>query len=105
MTMKRNVWMRGAVLVFVAVIGMTCLPACGGNVYLRGDALTASEASAMDAYQAVHRSGAVESVRAGKQMTWEQQYFLENFRHWRSLVRSAHKNLNWGPTLPNERGE
>jgi len=102
--MKKNVWMRGAVLVFVAVVGMTCFTGCA-SVQLRGDALTAAETSTMDAYQAVHRSGAVESMRAGKQLTWEESYFVNNFRQWRSLVRSANKNLNWGPTLPSERGE
>jgi len=97
--------MRGAALVFVAVVGMTCFSGCGGNVYLRGDALTAAETSTMDAYQAVHRSGAVESMRAGKQLTWEQSYLCENFTQWRAFVRSARKDLSWGPKLGAEGGE
>jgi len=91
------------ILVFVAVIVMTCFSGCG-NVSLRGDALTAAETSMMDAYQAVHRSGAVEAHRSGTP-TWEQAYMLENFKHWRYFVRSARKDLMWGPKLPDERGE
>ena len=92
-------------LLFVAVIGMTVFsPGCGGNVYLRGKALTAAETSVMDAYQAVHRSGAIEAHRSGTP-TWEQVYYVENFKQWRYFVRSARRNLTWGPTLPNERGE
>jgi len=102
--MKRNVWIRGAVLVFVAVIVMTCFTGCA-SVQLRGDALTAAETSALDAYQAVHRSGAVESMRAGKQLTWEQSYLCENFKQWRAFVRSARKDLSWGPKLGAEGGE
>ena len=89
-------------LLFVAVVGMTCFTGCG-NVSLRGDALTAAEVSVMDAYQAVHRSGAVEAQRSGKTLTWEQAYFCENFRQWRFFVRSARADLTWGPTLPGER--
>jgi len=93
------------VLLFVAVIGMTCFsPGCG-NVSLRGDALTAAETSVMDAYQVVHRSGAVEAQKSGTTLTWEQAYAVNNFQQWRYFVRSARKNLSWGPTLPNERGE
>jgi len=94
--------MQGMLLVFVAVIVLTCFSGCG-NVYLRGDALTAAETSVMDAYQAVHRSGAVESQKSGTTLTWEQAYFENNFRQWRYFVRSARKDLTWGPQLPNER--
>ena len=95
--------MRGMILVFVTLVGMTCFTGCG-NVYLRGDALTAAETSVMDAYQAVHRSGAIEAHQSDTP-TWEQVYFTENFKHWRYFVRSARKDLTWGPTLPNERSE
>jgi len=92
------------ILLFVAVIGMTVFaPGCGGNVYLRGDALTAAETSVMDAYQVVHRSGAVEAQKSGTTLTWEQAYAVNNFQQWRYFVRSARKDLTWGPTLPNER--
>ena len=102
--MKKNVWMRGAALVFVAVVVMTCFTGCA-SVQLRGDALTAAETSALDAYQAVHRSGAVESMRTGKQLTMEQAYLVENFRQWRFYVRAARKDLSWGPRLLSEGGE
>ena len=55
-------------LLFMAVVGMTCFAGCG-NVHLTGDALTAAETSALDAYQAVHRSEAVDAMQAGRQLT------------------------------------
>jgi len=91
-------------LLFVAIVGMTCFTSGCGNVHLRGDALTVAETSVMDAYQAVHRSGAIEAQRTGTP-TWEQVYYVENFKQWRYFVRSARADLTWGPTLPNERGE
>lgn len=76
---------------------MICLAGCG-NVYLKGDALTAAESSTMDAYQAAQRSGAT----ATTQPTWQQSYLVENFKQWRFFVRSAHKDLTWGPKLEGE---
>ena len=87
----------------MALIGMTCFTGCA-SVQLRGDALTAAETSTLDAYQAVHRSGAVESMRAGKQLTWEQSYLKANFEQWRSFVRAARKDLSWGPRLSGAEG-
>ena len=100
--MSRYVSFRGMILVFVAVGILTCFSGCG-NVTLRGDALTAAETSVMDAYQAVHRSGAIDAQRAGTTLTWEQAYFVQNFQQWRYFVRSDRANPSWGPTLPNER--
>ena len=88
----------------VAVLGLACVGGCG-NVTLRGDALTAAEMSTMDAYQAAQRSGAVEAMRTGTPPTWEQSFLIENFKQWRFFVRSACKNLTWGPKLPDERSE
>ena len=69
-----------------------------GNVYLQGDAATAAETSTLDACQAVQRSGA----DATTQPSWEQSYLVENFKQWRSFVRSARKDLTWGPKLAGE---
>ena len=84
-----------AVVALLAVV--LCAAGCG-NVYLKGDALTAAETSTMDAYQAAQRSGGT----ATTQPTWEQSYLVENFRQWRSFVRSANKDLTWGPKLEGE---
>jgi hypothetical protein len=65
-----------------------------GNVYLRGEALTAAETSTMDAYQAYQR--------AETQPAWEKAYLGENFKQWRFFVRSARKDLSWGPKLEGE---
>ena len=93
--MKANV----LVLLVVAMIGLTCLAGCG-NVYLRGDAMTAAETSAMDAYQAVQRAEQEPASPA-----WETAYLAENFKQWRFFVRAAKKDEAWGPKLPDERGE
>ncbi|HOF17355.1 MAG TPA: hypothetical protein PK082_00465 [Phycisphaerae bacterium] len=87
----------------ILILGVLCavcgglLPGCG-NVTLRGEALTAAETSAMDAYQAVQRAGATTTT----QPTWEQSYLVENFRQWRYFVRAARKDLTWGPKLAGE---
>jgi hypothetical protein len=78
-----------------------------GNVYLRGEALTAAETSTMDAYQAVRRvsSAGVPAVRDTGEPpvpTWLKAYLEENFKQWRFFVRSARKDLTWGPKLPAE---
>jgi hypothetical protein len=76
-----------------AVIG---LAGCG-NVYLQGDGLTAAETSTLDAYQAVQRADAEPATPA-----WEKAYLTENFKQWRFFVRSARKDLAWGPKLEGE---
>jgi len=95
--------MRHGRLILIALallLALSTVAGCG-NVYLKGDALTAAETSTLDAYQAAQRAGAT----ATTQPTWEQSYLLENFKQWRYFVRSARKDLVWGPKLPDERGE
>lgn len=90
--MKANV----LVLLVVAVIAMACIGGCG-NVYIRGDALTAAETSAMDAWQAVQRA-----EKEPATPDWQKAYLAENFKQWRLFVRSARKDLSWGPKLEEE---
>ena len=89
------------------ILGVLCLLAllvavvgCG-NVYLQGDAMTACQTSAMDAYGASQRAH-VDANAAGEGMTWEAIYLDENYKQWRSFVRSATKDTTWGPKLPGE---
>ena len=84
------------VAVAPAVLAVLCLAGCG-NVYLRGEALTAAETSAMDAWQAAQRGAAEPATPA-----WEKAYLEENFKQWRFFVRSARKDEAWGPKLPAE---
>jgi len=79
-----------AVLICLVLVGC-------GNVYLRGEAMTAVETSTMDAFQAVQRAGAEPATP-----TWEKAYLAENFKQWRFFVRSARKDTAWGPKLPAE---
>jgi hypothetical protein len=84
--------------VIFCVVCIVCVGLVGcGNVYLQGDALTATQNSALDAYQAVQRGAADPATPA-----WENAYLQENFKQWRSYVRSAVKDANWGPKLPGE---
>jgi hypothetical protein len=85
--------------VLLAALACAALGGAGcGNVYLHGDAATAAEQSTLDAYQAVQRSGAA----AASQPSWDQAYLTENFKQWRFFVRSARKDLTWGPKLEGE---
>ena len=93
--MKKKIVLVLMLLVVLVSVGL--LPGCG-NVYLKGDALTAAETSTLDAYQAVQRSEAA----ATTQPTWEQSYLMENFKQWRFFVRSALKDTAWGPRLEGE---
>lgn len=86
--MKRLI---GVVLVLLVLLG-----GCG-NVYLGGEALTAAETSTLDAFQAVQRAQADPGTVA-----WEHSYLAENFKQWRFFVRSARKDLGWGPKLEGE---
>jgi uncharacterized protein YceK len=81
---------------WLALIGLLLLAGCG-NVYLRGEALTAAETSTMDAFQAVKRASAEAATAA-----WQKSYLDENFKQWRFFVRSARKDLTWGPKLAGE---
>ena len=85
----------------VLMLGLSCVAVLGvagcGNVSLSGDALTAAQQSTMDAYQAVQRADAEPATPS-----WEKAYLTENFLQWRFFVRSARKDLNWGPRLEGE---
>jgi len=87
---------RIGIQVLAAALVLLCLAGCG-NVYLRGEALTAAETSAMDAFWAAQRAGAEPDAPA-----WQKAYLAENFKQWRSFVRSARKDEDWGPTLQDE---
>jgi len=83
-------------LLLVSVLSVLLLPGCG-NVSLQGDALTAAQNSTMNAYQA--------DLRAEKDATvppWLRAYLAEDFKQWRYFVRSAVKDLTWGPKLEGE---
>jgi len=77
----------------LVVLGLT---GCG-NVYLWGEALTAAELSAMDAFQAMKRADADPATPL-----WQRGYLTENYIQWRCFVRSARKDEAWGPVLPSE---
>jgi hypothetical protein len=76
---------------------LLCLVAGCGNVYLRGDAATAAETSALHAFEAVQRADADANTPG-----WEKAYLTENYKQWRFFVQSARKDLTWGPKLPAE---
>ena len=91
-----NRWIVAVVM--VAALSCVAVGTAGcGNVYLQGDGLTAAETSAMDAYQAVQRGNTDAATPA-----WEKAYLMENFKQWRFFVRSARKDLAWGPKLEGE---
>jgi len=84
----------------IMLLALSCVAVGGagcGNVYLRGEALTAAETSTMDAYQSAQRASAEPATPA-----WEKAYLTENFKQWRFFVRSARKDLTWGPRLEGE---
>ena len=92
--------MKTRILVVIVFLAVLLLAGGCGNVYLRGEALTAAEVSAMDAWQAATRAEAEPGAPP-----WLKAYTAENFRQWRCFVRSARKDLTWGPKLPDEGGE
>ena len=85
---------RKMMVMVVAVV--LVLPGCG-NVYMWGDAMTAAETSALDAHQAAKRAQADPNMPA-----WSRAYTSENYKQWRSFVRSAKKDADWGPRLDGE---
>jgi len=92
---------RRIAIVFVAVSMMalaSSLPGCG-NVELRGDAMTAAETSVGDAYNATNRAASDADCPL-----WTKLYLDENFVQWRSYVRSARRDLEWGPKLDSDKG-
>lgn len=91
---RRASWTAIAVL---AVLAGAALVGCG-NVYLQNDGLTAAETSTLDAFGAAQRAAADPAVPE-----WEKAYLDENFKQWRCFVRSARKDLAWGPKLNDEK--
>jgi len=88
---------RSVILVALVLAPALCLVAGCGNVYLRGEAATAAETSALHAFEAVQRAGADANTPG-----WEKAYLTENFKQWRFFVQSARKDLSWGPKLEGE---
>ncbi len=84
-------------LTLVVMVAALFVTAGCGNVYLKGDALTAAETSTLDACNAANRATADPNTPA-----WERAYLVENCRQWRDFVRSAHKDPNWGPRIAGE---
>ena len=77
-----------------------------GNVYLSGQALTATETSAQHALEAYERSlQTFENAPEGtlEQADWIPIYLEENYLQWRAFVRSAKKDPNWGKALQGEK--
>ena len=91
--MRHGCW----IVMVLVVLGMLVMaPGCG-NVYLAGDAMTAAECSAIDAAGFAYRVR--EDGNAGPLVRC---YAVENASQWRCFVRSAKKDLSWGPKLPGD---
>ncbi|MCG3181840.1 MAG: hypothetical protein BIFFINMI_04275 [Phycisphaerae bacterium] len=88
--------MRSFLIVAMAVLLVFATTGCG-SVYLRGDAATAAETSTMDAYQAYQRA-----TTQPESVAWQKDYLRENYCQWRWFVRSARKDMAWGPKLDGE---
>ena len=109
--------MRNACLLLSVLVLLSGALAGCGNVSLQGEAMTAAQQSAMDAWQAYTRAGStgigstgvspVTTAPTGEtpvvpSTSWLRPYLRENFIQWRAFVRSANKNTAWGPKLPGE---
>jgi len=84
---------------FLVIILLTALAVGSigcGNVYLRGEAAIAVETSTVDAANAANRARDLDVP------AWVKSYLDENFKQWRSFVRSNRKDTAWGPVLPSE---
>jgi uncharacterized protein YceK len=87
-------------LSFLSLVLATCLLLAGcGNVTITGDAATALDNSALDAFNANTRAAADPAIP-----WWAKAYMEENYIQWRWFDRSARKDLSWGPKLPGEPG-
>ena len=84
-------------MVLSVVVLAVCLLAGCGNVYLSGDAMTAAESSAVDAASFAQRVDV-----DGNASPLVRGYAVENAVQWRCFVRSAKKDLSWGPKLPGD---
>ena len=85
------------IVALVMIVGLMAMLAGCGNVTLQGDAMTAAQQSSQDSATAIQRANADPATPA-----WVKAYLLEDARQWRSFVRSANKQANWGPTLPGD---
>ncbi|MCY2930414.1 MAG: hypothetical protein NTV86_13120 [Planctomycetota bacterium] len=91
--MRRRIVLLCSLLVLLAALSVA---GCG-NVYVQGEARTAVETSALDAYLASQKASADACTPA-----WGKAYLEENFRQWRYFARAARKDANWGPKLLGE---
>ena len=91
--MRQGCW----IVMVLLVLGLVVTAAGCGNVSVQGDAMTALETSTLDAF------GFLERVRSDPNASsLFRCYATENFVQWRWFARSAKKDLNWGPKLPEE---
>jgi hypothetical protein len=82
--------------VMVVLAMFVWLAGCG-NVQLSGDAMTAAQTSTLEAlgfYQRVQLDANASPLVRG--------YALENVTQWRWFVRSAKRDMTWGPKLPGD---
>jgi hypothetical protein len=96
MVIARRAVAWAVLLAALSCVAVLSVAGCG-NVYLQADSLTAAETSTLDAWQAAQRATADPAVPE-----WEKAYLDENFKQWRCFVRSARKDLAWGPKLSGE---
>jgi len=82
---------------WIAMLLLCAMLAGCGNVYLRGDAKTAVQTSALDAYTAVQRAKDNPATPSDLKA-----YLDENYRQWRYFVRSDLNDADWGPKLEGE---
>jgi len=80
----------------VVVLAMLVVPlVCGCNtVYVRGDAATALETSAIHAQVAADRA----QFSSQPPAPWVQEYLAENAKQWRAFVTSARRYQWQAPT-------
>ena len=97
------------VLCLLLIVALVASAAGCGNVNVSGQAATALEASALDAYQAYIRAAkpaaAPPATRPADEPIaplWMQAYLGENYLQWRWFVRANRRDLTWGPKLPGE---
>ncbi|MCG3178305.1 MAG: hypothetical protein BIFFINMI_00631 [Phycisphaerae bacterium] len=83
-------------LMFCLIVAALIVPlVCGCNtVYVRGDAMTALETSAIHAQVASDRA----QFSSPPPAPWVQEYLAENAKQWRSFVTSARRYQWQAPT-------
>ena len=53
-------------------------------------------------FDAAAQRSQVDANSGALPLNWEAIYLQENYKQWRSFVRSANKNTAWGPKLAGE---